>query len=84
MKKKNKEESQLVSTQYAFRAGVEEIATVQRELKALHVKFNRGRDSDNPRGVQAVKMGEISLGALKLGIEILKKQDKWISKKRQG
>jgi hypothetical protein len=84
MKKKKKDESQLVSIQYAFRAGVEEIETIQRELKALHVKFNKGRDSDNPRGIQSVKLGEISLAAIELGIEILKKRDKWISKKRQG
>ncbi len=64
-------------SQYAFRASKEEIEGLQEDMNQLYTKFNKGRDPQDPKGRRAVKLGDIALEALRIGIETLKKRSKW-------
>lgn len=64
--------------QFAFRVKDKEILeSLQSELEDLYSKFNKGRDPKNPKGVRAVKMNDIALKALKIGLQEVKKMGKW-------
>lgn len=64
-------------SQYAFRATEEQIEDIKVELEALYDKFNKGRDPKNPQGRKAVKLNDIALEALRIGISTLHKRSKW-------
>lgn len=63
--------------QLAFRVSEAQQERFQTELEALYEKFNKGRDSKNPKGRKAVKVRDIALKALDIGISALQKQTKW-------
>ena len=62
--------------QYAFRASKDEIEGIQADIQQLYDKFNKGRDPKAPQGKKAVKVSDIALEALKLGIVALRKRSK--------
>ena len=64
-------------SQYAFRSSRHEIEAIQEQMNALYTKFNKGRDPKAPQGRRAVKVGDIALEALKIGIATLQKRNKW-------
>lgn len=63
--------------QYAFRASRDDIDALQKDVDTLYAKFNKGRDTRAPRGRKAVKVGDIALEAIKIGIKVLQKRNKW-------
>lgn len=80
MKKTKKEPDprKYANFQFAFRVKDEEVLKwLQDELEDLYEKFNKGRDSENPKGVRAVNKNDIALKALKLGLQEVKKMGKW-------
>lgn len=79
--KKSKNEtdpSKYKNFQFAFRVKDRgTLDSIQGELNELYDKFNKGRDPDDPKGVRAVKLNDIALRALKIGLQEIKKMKKW-------
>ena len=64
--------------QFAFRVKDKAaLTTLQDELGALYEKFNKGRDPKDPQGIRAVKINDIALKAIKLGMQEIKKMKSW-------
>jgi len=63
--------------QYGFRATGKEIKLIQDEIDALYLKFNKGRDPQDPKDRKAVKVSDIALKALRMGLAALKGRSKW-------
>lgn len=79
--KKSKTENdprKYVNFQFAFRVKDKAaLKAIQDELGVLYDKFNRGRDPSDPKGIRAVKMNDIALKAIKIGMQEIKKMKSW-------
>lgn len=64
--------------QFAFRMKDRvALEDLQNALKDLYDKFNKGRDPKDPQGTRAVKINDIALKAIYIGMAELKKQKVW-------
>lgn len=79
--KKQKGESdprKYANFQFAFRVKDRAVLdSLQNELEGLYKKFNKDRDPKNPRGIRAVKLNDIALKALRIGLQEVKKMKSW-------
>lgn len=66
------------NNQFAFRVKDKDVLeALQGELNALYDRFNKGRNPKDPQGIRAVKINDIALKALHIGMAELKKQKSW-------
>jgi hypothetical protein len=76
--KANSDPRKYANFQFAFRVKNKEVLnSLQEELQGLYDKFNKGRDPQDPKGVRAVKINDITLKALRIGLHEVKKMKTW-------
>ncbi|OQW53815.1 MAG: hypothetical protein A4S09_06250 [Proteobacteria bacterium SG_bin7] len=78
-KSKNEHDPRKYSNyQFAFRVKDKAVLeALQSELEALYDRFNKGRDPHEPKGIRAVKINDIALKAIRIGLRELKTMKSW-------
>ena len=72
-----KDETHGMYGQFSMRMAQSEKTKLNEELEALYLKFNPGRDKDDPQGRRAVKKGDILKRAISIGLNEVQKLKKW-------